>query len=966
DNLALVFGELQLSYRQLNQKANQLAVRIKDCDKESAPLIALYFDRSVEMVIAILAVLKAGAAYVPISPDYPQARCGYILKDSAATLILTQNQHGTRLDQWQRELNNQAKVLAVDAQQLVGIDNLSNSYNTAVSQDLAYVIYTSGTTGQPKGVMIEHHSVVNLVSHQQRVLDFAEDEVVLWLASYIFDASVESLFTTLTRGATLILHSDEDIKAVKPIQASIIADKVSHIDATPGYLAVLGQGLDKQNVRRVLAGGEAITADVRALWGELLVNVYGPTETTVTCVMNKDYFRKKSHLNTSLSCIGKGIDNSRVYVLSARQQLLPIGAPGELAIGGAVLARGYLNQPQLTEQQFIANPFTQDKGRLYRTGDRVRYLADGKLEFLGRIDAQVKIRGHRIELGEVEAALAQFAAINQAVVIDISGGDGANKSLAAYLVAEVGEVINKATLRSHLLTKLPDYMVPASFTLIDEIPLTLNGKLNRCALPAPELVSIEHYVAPRNTLEQKLCAIFAQVLGLEQVGIEDNFFDIGGNSLLVLKVIEQINQQLNLCYAIKRFYAAPTIRQLVTDPTAVKPLILSQEAILDEDIVPNGSALSADAENHILLTGATGFVGRYLLAELLANSAKDIKVFCLVRTKSADEGLLRIKTQMKAYGIWQDDFESRIEIVQGDLAGDRLGIDHQQYENLSSHIAHVYHCATYMDHIANYEQMKGVNVDGVAQVLRFVSHKRQKKLEYLSTTGVYNTVPGHKRNEQSSIDNEEHLRMNGYISTKWVGEKLILLANERGFDANIHRLGLVTGEQSSGKNDPSQWFNKLIISCINMGCCFSEELMTISLTPVDFVAKAIHRLATAPTRVHYVHLSHPDELQFIDLVKCYNDHTDKPLELVSLAEFLVRLQQCVKQGIAVPIEYQFNSQIQMSDEELQEMLAGLAEKRIDPFELGNEYTLKHLRQLDMDYPVVDAAWMLKYFGVNGG
>ncbi|MCJ8272861.1 MAG: thioester reductase domain-containing protein, partial [Psychrosphaera sp.] len=469
------------------------------------------------------------------------------------------------------------------------------------------------------------------------------------------------------------------------------------------------------------------------------------------------------------------------------------------------------------------------------------------------------------------------------------------------------------------------------------------------------------YVGPRNALEQALCTIWQDELGVERVGIEDNFFHLGGNSLRVMRTVDTIKRQLDSQYSVKQFYIAPTISRLVDKLPENEVVVLHHEARLDDDIVISSDSLNVVDDSDILLTGATGFVGRYLLAELLENTQS--RVFCLVRADSLDAGLTRIRKAMVDYGLWQDVYHERIDIVLGDLAKANLGIGPQRYQQLSLNIGRVYHCATHMDHLATFEQMKAINVDGVKQVLKFVCTNRHKQLEYLSTTGVYNAVPGSTVAEQTPIEHQIHYRHDGYLATKWVAEKLVMLANEKGIGANIHRLGLITGDNISGKNDPTQWFNKLIVSCLNSGCCFKEKQLQCALTPVDFVAKSIRVLSNSSGRGAIYHLTHPNPVPFVDMVKMYNTSADKKLDLLEYGDFIRQLKRVMAAGVAIPIDYQISEQLQMDEAQLSDSSSrgGLIAQ---PFEVCGNSTISRINLEGMDYPVVDVQQVMRYFDVE--
>ncbi|WP_249199463.1 amino acid adenylation domain-containing protein [Photobacterium sp. GJ3] len=572
DHIALVFEGQSLTYRELNGKANQLARQIRQMYRASHQtelsadtLVALYLDRSPEMVISILAVLKAGAAYVPISPEYPAERSTFILDDTRAPLVITHGLQQASVDALLSGGHDARMILAdSDALQAMPDGNLDSGPSP---EDLAYVIYTSGTTGQPKGVMVAHPGVVNLSYFMRDSHQLAPQAKVLCFANYVFDASVYELFPSLMFGCELHLATSAIQRDEQALLTYLNEHEVSKAFLPTALFNYLGDKLAGTALKVLHVGGESLNP-LAQLPVETLFNQYGPTEATVCAT-------QKAVLPNDVS-IGKPISNTQLYVLDEHQQLLPPGAVGELYIGGAGLARGYLNRPELTAARFMVNPFATEadkaKGytRLYRTGDLVRWLPDGNLEYLGRNDHQVKIRGYRIELGEIASVLSAEPSVQQAVVVDLDR-EG-SKVLAAYVVPAHGDV-DTESLRQRLSAQLPEYMVPGSITPIEKMPLTLNGKLDRRALPAPVWVSEDSYRGPRNALEAQLCQVWQQILGIEQVGIDDNFFRLGGDSIQAIKLTAAMRTQLNVDIPLAALFEQPTVAGLSTQLKALSETI---------------------------------------------------------------------------------------------------------------------------------------------------------------------------------------------------------------------------------------------------------------------------------------------------------------------------------------------------------------------------------------------------------
>ncbi len=565
--LAVVCGQDRLTYAELNAEANRLAHHLGELGVRPDALVAICVERNVKMVVGLLAILKAGGAYVPLDPAYPQERLAFMLDDSSPVALLTQG----RLEGLFREAAVAVPVIDLDAEfppWASRPDSNPASREEGLSpRHLAYMIYTSGSTGRPKGAMIEHRGVCNLITDYKNRYKICAEDRILQFITMSFDASVQEIFGALLTGAALVLRSDDWIVDAKKFWALCDENGVSVVTLPTLFWQQLVQ--DEQaviptSISKIIFGGEAVSSKMLATWFERkshrpkLFNEYGPTETTVMATVHE-----LSADSLNWQSIGRPISNTRIYILDANKQPVPIGLMGELFIGGIGMARGYLNRPELTEERFVADPFTEETdARMYKTGDLARWRADGTIEFLGRNDFQVKIRGFRIELGDIEAKLSEHPAVREAAVLSSEGGDGA-KRLVAYLVLKDNIIPSLAELRDFLKKKLPDFMVPAAFMFIDALPVTPNGKLNRKALPEPldEGLSVTHS-GPRNEIERRLVDIWKNLLGLKNIGIQDNFFDIGGYSLLAVKVVAEINKRFDIDLSMGAMYQHPTVEAL--------------------------------------------------------------------------------------------------------------------------------------------------------------------------------------------------------------------------------------------------------------------------------------------------------------------------------------------------------------------------------------------------------------------
>jgi amino acid adenylation domain-containing protein/non-ribosomal peptide synthase protein (TIGR01720 family) len=568
DGVAVVFEDQQLTYQQLNTRANQLAHYLQSLGVKADVLVGLCVERSLFMIVGILGILKAGGAYVPLDLDYPAERLSFMLEDAQVSVLLTQQQLVESLPK------HQARVVCLDTDwEKIAQKCESNLVNAATPDNLAYVIYTSGSTGKPKGVLVNHNNVTRLFAATNSWYNFNSQDVWTLFHSYAFDFSVWEIWGALLYGGKLVVVPYLVTRSPESFYQLLCQEKVTILNQTPSAFRQLIQAeqsiatADDLNLRLVIFGGEALELLSLQPWFERhgdtrpqLVNMYGITETTVHVTYRP---LSKADLQSTASVIGRPIPDLQVYVLDEHQQPVPIGVSGEMYVGGAGVARGYLNRHELTQQRFISHSFVESGGsKLYKTGDKARYLPNGELEYLGRIDNQVKIRGFRIELGEIEALLASHPDVWESVLV-VREDEPGDKRLVAYVVKSDESLITNQ-LRQFLKAKLPDYMVPSTFVILDSLPLTPNGKIDRRALPKPELdgTILEKYVAPRTPVEEILAQIWAQILKIEQVGIHDNFFELGGHSLLATQLVSRIRNIFKVELPLRELFAKATVAEL--------------------------------------------------------------------------------------------------------------------------------------------------------------------------------------------------------------------------------------------------------------------------------------------------------------------------------------------------------------------------------------------------------------------
>ncbi|MCA1703271.1 MAG: amino acid adenylation domain-containing protein, partial [Actinobacteria bacterium] len=555
---AVVADGVALSYAELEARANRLAHKLIAEGVGPERIVAIALPRSVELVVALWAVLKAGATYLPIDHGYPAERVTFILEDARPAVVLDDLQAVGDTDDY-------PDSNPTDSDRLWSLNPINP----------AYVIYTSGSTGRPKGVMVSHRSVLNYIRWAIQAYPSLRDVAILH-SPVSFDLTVTTLYGPLLAGGCIRLADltgdllDRDCGAETPC---------TFLKATPSHLALLKTLPDSFSpTGDLVVGGEQLLGEVVDEWRRThptatVINEYGPTETTVGCMEYR--IEPGEQVVAGPVSIGRPTWNTQLYVLDGSLRPVPIGAPGELCVAGAGLARGYLNRPGLTAERFVACPFGAWGSRMYRTGDLVRWRGDGKLEFLGRVDEQLKIRGFRVEPGEVEAALASHPEVAQAAVI-LREDQPDHKRLVAYVISRIDDVVDSAGLRAHVAATLPEYMVPSAFVTLNELPLTPNGKLDRKALPAPDFAVGVDYVVPRSEAEQTLADIWVQVLGVDRVGVEDNFFELGGDSILSIQVVSRARQAgLNLLPG--DLFRHQTVASLVASVAQVKPLVVADQ-----------------------------------------------------------------------------------------------------------------------------------------------------------------------------------------------------------------------------------------------------------------------------------------------------------------------------------------------------------------------------------------------------
>lgn len=878
NNLAVAYEGKELSYAELNKKANQLAhYLIETYNIDKGDIIGVLTNRSEWYLIALLGILKTGACYLPIDVEYPSDRKRHILNDAQVKALLIES-----------EIFSEVIEFGIKS---FSLDIMFNTLKTSAenikpykanSEDLAYVIYTSGSTGLPKGVKIQHKSLLNLCNWHNSAFEVTGNSRGALFAGIAFDASVWEIFPYLLKGAAIFPINDNNIRYdVQKLHKFIVENRISHIYLPTQICLEFVLGELELTATQILTGGEALKLPKTTTLN--ICNNYGPTENTVVTT-----FFHVGPQDSGIIPIGNPISNVSILVLDEHLNLLPRGVFGTLYIGGASLAKGYLNKPELTQERFIENPYNGE--RMYNTGDLARWNNKGILEFKERSDDQIKIRGFRVELGEIEIVINNYEGVKKCVVL-LHEDNQENKQLIAFISGKKSSDFK--ALKNYLHEKLPNYMIPSLLIEVEDIPINVNGKVDRASLKtiASEYKKINStYTGPRNKSEKSLVEIWKQVLAIDQIGIEDDFFELGGHSLLATKVISKIKNEFDVSIAVRDIFNYPTISELSymienkdkIDQQLNMDIDLVKESEMDVDFgdlssLPN---YKDDPEN-VLLTGVTGFIGAYILHELLVKT--HAKIHCLMRADNLEMAKKRIIDSLTYYSLYQEEFMDRLEPVLGDLGKPMFGIDTELYNALVEKVDYIFHSATFMDHFSSYDKLKQVNVTGNVEMIRFAIKSKIKKVIYVSTLPRYsgnNTIK-----EDDSRDAESHLYSSGYVGSKWVGEKIMSKAMQAGLDVQIHRVGLVTGDLHTGRMPKEQWFPKALKSCYEIGLYTPEFLVPI--IPVDFVSKAIVGLGLNKNqRQGYFHLANRNLVSLKNMFE-ENNTTGKEIRSVTMQEILI-------------------------------------------------------------------------------
>ena len=951
DKTAVIADGVKLSYTELNEAANRVANSLIACGSKVDEMIGVMMPRTVYAYTAREGILKAGGAFMPLAPDYPDDRVSYILENSGAKNVVTT----VALAEERMSVFEKSGVAVHIMEELLQCEDTSDPDTGVQPENLCYCIYTSGSTGKPKGVMIEHHSLVNFVHHDPinvQSCEFADNMTVsLALAALTFDVSVLEESLGLYHGGTVAMATEDEINNPLLLADMIRKNGVDVMKCTPSYMNNLldvPQAVDAlRQMKAIDIGAEAFPAPLynkmRAAGITAKIhNGYGPTEATITTSID--------YLTSDRITIGKPLCNTKVVMLDKFDNELPVNVPGELTILGECVGRGYVANEKLTKEKFI----TFNGLPAYRSGDLARFADDGKIIFMGRMDNQVKLRGLRIELDEIENVMNSYPSVQRSVVL-VREDKKAGQYLCAYFTAS--EEVDTALLSAHIGKSLAKYMVPSVFIQLDAIPLTANGKVDKKALPEPELKTEEReYVAPVSALQKQLCDIFAYALGAERVGINENFFEIGGTSLSASKIAVKAMTE-NLPIAFKDIFDYPTVAEMEKYISSVSSSEAEQTEDETADISPALAhnvpkyvdEIRAEDIGNVLLTGATGFLGVHVLKRLIDSTDKT--VYCLLRGENTDDKLKNIL--MYYFDTPHEElFGSRIITVCGDIT-DRDGIMALKAVDFST----VINCAACVKHFTQDDTLDRINWHGVENLIDLCA-ETNRRLVQVSTV----SVAGESVNGKFSVDrvireNELYFGQsleNKYVYTKFKAEEALLKAvEERGLDGKIVRVGNLMSRYSDGEFQINSVTNNFMRSLRAYAALKTVSVAAldsaVEFSPIDCTAAAMVTLAGANRDFTVFHATNGHRVQMGDVIEAMN-RVGVPVEIVDKKTFDEMFGRA------------------LADDSLNELISPLisyqaSDKNTVEFYIGhnNDFTTKALYRLGFKWPIINEDYLKNVF-----
>ncbi|MCQ6335105.1 MULTISPECIES: non-ribosomal peptide synthetase [Bacillus cereus group] len=889
------------TYHEINQRSNQIARGLMNLGVQKGDRVAIFLHRSVESIIAMLGILKAGGTYVPIDVKYPFERIQYILQDSKATVTITKMELQEDLVSYLGHI--------VSIEDLFNSSMIQDVLNQNIVEDIAYMIYTSGSTGKPKGTLLRHKGVLNLVEWRSRTFQITENDVFSQFYSHSFDSSVSEIFSALLTGARLHLLNEEQRFSTQAYCHAISTYHITISDVATAFFKQLAADLSAAQLQqlqplRVLSmGGESASAESIRTWQSklgdkvLLVNEYGPTETTVSSL----YYLISQHASSDMINvpIGKPIANTKIYILNEHMQMCPTDVIGELYIESVGTAIGYNNQPERTKQAFVSNPFLKESSAiLYRTGDLVRLSPEGYVEYMGRRDRQVKIRGYRIELGEIEDILIKESRIQQAVVLL----NKEKQELHAYFTIRDKATIDIEKVYNHASSLLPQYMVPTGYVCVNELLLTPNGKIDVSKLTKQYTVQYrkqKNFSHPITETQIILAKVWEEVLGVQHIGLQDDFFALGGHSLKIMPTLVKLKPHFSTLH-IQDFFQYRTIEKLAEKIENDRHKYMTietnpqKQSHRDDDCIQKPTnymplQISKQHPQCVLLTGATGFLGAHILQQLL--HLPNTIVYCLVRPQKSVAIEEKVMEKMQFYFGEQivDQMKNRVYMIEGDLSKKHVALTTDIQEKLENKIDTIIHCGGDVRHYGDREHFRKINVESTRYLLQ-MSKKARARFHYISTV----SISGHRPDDpteflftEQDFDRGQQLE-NVYVESKFLAEKLVREAMKKGIPATVYRVGNLVGRTQDGKfqqNIEGNAFYRLIKALLLLQTA-PDIPIKIDLVPVNFSSEAIVGLAcTEQSKGETFHICNPVQLEWQQFI-AHLQQSGYSLELIQSAEFM--------------------------------------------------------------------------------
>lgn len=967
NNIAVEKDGKSITYKELDLKSNALANKLIDMGIKFADPVGVCLNKSIETIISIWALLKIGAIYIPMYVDFPDERLDYILENSNSKLLIT----STKLN----EIHHfKSDLLLIDSFESIEKSTTLDKESTYSNQSVAYIIYTSGSTGRPKGVQISHKNLINFIYSFKNLYqnDITPQDNFLSSTNVSFDVSIFEFFLPILNGSKLVLYTEEIIKDIIQYCNSIINNNITALYIPPNILNEVYNILKDStniNINKLLVGVEAIRKSTLNKYLKLnpdmkIVNGYGPTETTICCTALQYSYDDS---NDDIVSIGRPLNNDQVYILDKDHNMQPIGITGNLYVSGDGVGLGYINNPEETDKNYLNNFINNNSPKLYNTGDLAKWNSDGTINFIGRNDSQVKISGHRIELKEINYAIMQYPNITKAYTT--INKKGAQSYIISYFIAE--NDIQIKDLLTFLKSKLANYMIPNFIKQLESFPLTVNGKIDKTKLPDMKFET-KKYVAPRNEFEKKIISIWQKLFLLDKIGIDDNFFELGGDSLTAIKFqIEAMNAGLNISYS--DIFSHPTTRELSEiNVTTNEDPIYNVTKNYDYDPINNLVSKNTieniyNSEENIrnsikdkpninaLLVGSTGFLGAHILDNFLSTS--NGKIYCLIRKKSLLDPEERLRKTLNFYfgDKYDNEFNNRIVVVNGDIINKNLSLSADELNDLASNIDVVIHSAALVKHYGSFEQFNGINVLGTQNVIDFCI-KFDKKLYYASTLSIAG-ISNYKKTINYFSENNFYVNQNlnnVYLYTKFEAEKLIyenILNNK--LSACVLRIGNITNRYSDGKfqiNASENAFVNRIKSILKLGVIQNKFLEhAVEFSPVDLCAEAIMKIIYSNPEFTTFHIYNNQFIRF-DTLLAYLNSLDIHLKPVSDEEFSKTVTRFLNSD---SLRNEISGIITDLDKN---KLLSLINNTVPT----SEFTTTYLKLINFEWPKIDIEYLKKY------